>query len=1316
LGDSGAGVGPAGDLRYCVGLANSTPGADTVTFDATLFKSAQTITLTAGEILIADSLTVMATSAGCTLNGNNASRVFHINGPGILDVTLVGLTLTGCKGAFQGGAVLSTENLTLQRCVVTGNSASFGGGIGVVAPGLLTVWDSVIANNTATSNSGGLFALAGAVIRGSTISGNAAVTGGGLYATPGLTMIDTTVAGNTASAAAGGIALNNSDAAAVLRLQNCTVSGNAAATAGGGIGLGVFGAFEARLTVQNSTVTNNSAGNAAGGGGIARVYGSGGVMLDSTVVSGNKASASPNVDLFSTGKVSANLSAIGVTAGVASLAADAQTTLMFGAVLNLGPLADNGGPSLTHAPLTGSVLINKGSNPAGLSTDGRGSPRVLGGQADIGAVETAPNFLVANAFNHGPGSLRQSIADANSTSGSQTITFDAAYFATPRIISLTGGELSITEAVTITGPGSALLTVTGHSAGRIVNTAPAPSGSTIAFSGLTLTGGSAATGGAVQAGNESVTFTNCVITGNAATTRGGAIDFSASGTLNLTGCTVSNNTSPQGGGVAMTAGGSILALRTTFTGNSSAGTSSGGGICFGGTIGSGGFVVRNCTFAGNTAGLNGGAVGFNSLAGTATIQNSTIVGNTASTGGAGGAGGGIGVTAGSGTVTLESTVVSGNALAAGAASSAVDLFATNVNAKFSAIGKSTGVSNFTPDATTTSLLGKALLLGPLADNAGPTLTMQPQPGSPLINSGSNPANLTTEQRGSGRVFGGQADIGAVETSPQFVVTNDFNHGAGSLRQAVADANAAAGAQSITFDSAVFSTVRTINLSAGSLDISEAVTITGPSVGVKLNNLVAGNSVLNTGPASSGSAISFANLTISGGSPAGVGGGLLVGNESVTLLNCTVTGNSATRGGGVYVSSSAGRLTLSNCTVSKNTTTVAGAGIAFANGGSLELSSTTLSGNTNTGSAGGGGLYFRGAVGAGGLFVRGSTITTNTSASSGGGIVLGNFTGTLTVQNSTIVGNTASSGLGGGIANTSGGVVDIESCIVSGNTNSGAADISATGTVNLKSSAVGNSTGFTMTDKGGNLAFGLNLKLGSLANNGGPTQTIGFLAGSPCLNAGSNPAGLTTDQRGRPRQGGSAVDIGAFELQPPPTATVQVNGGAGQRSLVTKLTISFTGPQVSFSGGVAAAFQLNRTGPGSPTGSVALTASQAANVVTLTFAAGGTVGIDPGGSLLDGTYQLTILATKVTGDFGQQLDGNANGVPGDNFTTPTSGPGRLHRLFGDNDGDADVDATDFGAFRATFGITSNLAYDFDGDGDVDATDFGQFRSRFGTGLP
>src|SRR5439155_4667454 len=74
------------------------------------------------------------------------------------------------------------------------------------------------------------------------------------------------------------------------------------------------------------------------------------------------------------------------------------------------------------------------------------------------------------------------------------------------------------------------------------------------------------------------------------------------------------------------------------------------------------------------------------------------------------------------------------------------------------------------------------------------------------------------------------------------------------------------------------------------------------------------------------------------------------------------------------------------------------------------------------------------------------------------------------------------------------------------------------------------SGATITGNNTNLPAGTDPRLGPLGNYGGPTQTLPVLGGSWVLNAGSNPAGLTTDQRGIgfPRVLGSAADIGAFE--------------------------------------------------------------------------------------------------------------------------------------------------------------------------------------------
>jgi len=115
---------------------------------------------------------------------------------------------------------------------------------------------------------------------------------------------------------------------------------------------------------------------------------------------------------------------------------------------------------------------------------------------------------------------------------------------------------------------------------------------------------------------------------------------------------------------------------------------------------------------------------------------------------------------------------------------------------------------------------------------------------------------------------------------------------------------------------------------------------------------------------------------------------------------------------------------------------------------------------------------------------------------------------------------------------------------------------------------------------------------------------------------------------------------------------------------------------------------------------------AATTVTLSFTGPNT----DFGSLKDGRYKLSVFAPSVNGG---NFDGNADGTPGDDYVlsgTPANG---LYRLFGDNDGD--VDAQDFGAFRAAFGGVSNLAFDSDGDGDVDAADFGAFRARFGASV-
>jgi len=498
------------------------------------------------------------------------------------------------------------------------------------------------------------------------------------------------------------------------------------------------------------------------------------------------------------------------------------------------------------------------------------------------------------------------------------------------------------------------------------------------------------------------------------------------------------------------------------------------------------------------------------------------------------------------------------------------------------------------------------------------------------------------------------------------------------------------------------------------------------------------------------------------------GGAIVLNSiysPLTLINTTITENSAFQGAGIYVFGGIPSIpesllvTIQNSTISKNTTAFGGgAGIFIEAGGAVVIQNSTLAenvadgngggvyvnaggrltveGSTFTGNAskslfqGGGALFFTGdAVGS----ITNSTISGNTADESAGGILAFYFDGTLDIRNTTIAFNTAVS-TGGGITFFGGsGQLSLASTIVAKNTANVAPDLesgSPTQAFTVNNSLVGATDGATIT--GSNNITGTivspadPLLDATLANNGGPTQTHKLLVGSPAINTGSNPAGLLFDQRGTgfARVSGGGVDMGAFEIQsaasPPTVTSVVVNTGGAQRSMVTSLKVTFS-EAVTFPNGIAAAFQLERVGQpsggpsaGAPLGLVNISAVQAGNTVTITFLGGGAVPIDLAGSLIDGAYRLTIVAANVQGA-GGALDGNGNGIGGDDFQTPAAGAGRLFRLFGDNDGDADVDAQDFGAFRAAFGGGSNLAFDFDGDGDVDAADFGQFRARFGSGV-
>jgi hypothetical protein len=185
-------------------------------------------------------------------------------------------------------------------------------------------------------------------------------------------------------------------------------------------------------------------------------------------------------------------------------------------------------------------------------------------------------------------------------------------------------------------------------------------------------------------------------------------------------------------------------------------------------------------------------------------------------------------------------------------------------------------------------------------------------------------------------------------------------------------------------------------------------------------------------------------------------------------------------------------------------------------------------------------------------------------------------------------------------------------------------------------------------------------------------------------------------------------------QPARVQSTMVNDGSAQRSRVTSLTVTFS-TTVTFAGAVQNAFTLTRISGGTVAFAASASTIGGVTVVTLNNFTGSAAEF---GSLADGRFTLTALASQISVG-GQALDGNGDGIPGDNYTFGEAEG--LFRFYGDINGDRHVDIADFGLFTGTFNLSTGqtgflAAFDFNGDGHIDIADFGQFSVRLFTPLP
>ncbi len=208
-----------------------------------------------GGILNSGTLTVST----ITLSGNSANQ-----GGGILNggtLTISNSTLSG-NSAFDGGGISNNETyakLTVIGSILSGNTVtgSSGDGGGIENYGTLTVSSSTLSANSAL-HGGGIWNFGTATVSGSTLASNTVgYAGGGIFEQSGtLTVINSALSGNVASSDAGGDGGGIFNWAGALTVSGSTLSGNSAGDAGGGIYNSIYGT----VTVKNSsTITGNTA-------------------------------------------------------------------------------------------------------------------------------------------------------------------------------------------------------------------------------------------------------------------------------------------------------------------------------------------------------------------------------------------------------------------------------------------------------------------------------------------------------------------------------------------------------------------------------------------------------------------------------------------------------------------------------------------------------------------------------------------------------------------------------------------------------------------------------------------------------------------------------------------------------------------------------------------------------------------------------------------------------------------------------------------------------------------------------------------------
>ncbi len=360
------------DILTIAGTADSGPGSlrealdkvcagGTIRFAPSLANG--TIGLTSTELTIKRPLTIDGADApGLTISGGGTLRPFVVN-PTIA-ATIRNLKIANGYGFELAGGVLNNGILTLDHVTVANNLVTTSG---------VDFWKGGAG---IYNGDGSTLTLINSTVRDNQVSG---ADGGGVYAffNTLVTIENSTISGNTASNVAGGLRTLG-DALIV----NSTISGNSSAAWHGGAIFHTDGV----MSIVNATIANNSAPGGTAGGAFVGTFGDSSptLTLANSIIAGNSGDQCIAVD-FGGGTVT-------LASNGHNIAGDASCALTAGgdqpnANPLLGPLANNGGPTLTHALPAGSPAINTANAATCPATDQRGIARPQGAGCDIGAFE-----------------------------------------------------------------------------------------------------------------------------------------------------------------------------------------------------------------------------------------------------------------------------------------------------------------------------------------------------------------------------------------------------------------------------------------------------------------------------------------------------------------------------------------------------------------------------------------------------------------------------------------------------------------------------------------------------------------------------------------------------------------------------------------------------------------------------------------------------------------------------------------------------------------------------------------------------------------